>query len=164
MSGIESKVVAITGASSGIGAATAVRLAASGATVVLGARGLDRLRAVAERVMEAGGDVAYKQTDVRRRKNLSGLVEIACTRFGKLDVLVSNAGVMPISPLDELRVEEWEEMIDVKPEGCSVWHRSRAPRIPQTDLRPLRQHRIHSRTRESSEHVCLLRNESRRAE
>jgi len=117
MSGIESKVVAITGASSGIGEATAVRLAASGATVVLGARGLDRLRAVAERVMEAGGDVAYKQTDVRRREDLSGLVEIACTRFGKLDVLVSNAGVMPISPLDDLRVEEWEEMIDVNLKG-----------------------------------------------
>lgn len=117
MSGIKDKVVAITGASSGIGEATALLLAGHGAKVVLGARGLDRLQAVATRIVEAGGEAAYALTDVRRRDDLSGFVKLACERHGKLDVLVNNAGVGPISPLDDLRVEEWEEMIDVNIKG-----------------------------------------------
>jgi len=64
-----------------------------------------------------GGEVSYAQTDVRRRGDLSNLVKLACERYGKLDVLINNAGVMPISPLDDLRVEEWEEMIDVNLKG-----------------------------------------------
>src|SRR5580692_1538162 len=110
-SGIEDKVVAITGASSGIGEATALLLAERGAKVVLGARGSDRLAALAERIEEAGGAVAYAPTDVRRRSDLGALVGLACDRYGKLDVLFSNAGVMPVSPLSDLRVEAWEEMI-----------------------------------------------------
>ncbi|MCX5387228.1 SDR family oxidoreductase [Streptomyces sp. NBC_00083] len=117
MSEIEGKVVAITGASSGIGAATALLLAERGATVVLGARRPDRLAALAARIEKAGGRAAYAPTDVKRRQDLDGLVDLACDRYGRLDVLVSNAGVGPISPLDELRVEDWEEMIDVNFKG-----------------------------------------------
>jgi len=117
MSGIENKVVAITGASSGIGEATALLLSEHGAKVVLGARRLSPLEALAARIETVGGEVAYRQTDVRRREDLSDLVKLAGERFGRLDVLVSNAGVMPISPLDDLRVEEWEEMIDVNLRG-----------------------------------------------
>ena len=111
---IEDKVVIITGASSGIGEATAVMLAERGAKVVLGARGLNRLEALARRIAKAGGEVAYAQTDVRRREDLTSLVKLALDRYGQLDVLISNAGIGPISPLDDLRVEDWENMINIK--------------------------------------------------
>lgn len=114
---LEGKVIAITGASSGIGEATAILLAERGAKVVLGARGADRLKALADRIAEAGGDAAYAPTNVKRREDLSKLVGLAIERYGKLDVLISDAGVAPISLLDELRVEDWEEMIDVNVKG-----------------------------------------------
>ena len=114
---IEDKVVVITGASSGIGEATAIMLAERGAKVVLGARGLNRLEALARRIMGAGGEVAYAQTDVRRREDLTSLVKLALDRYDQLDVLISNAGIMPVSPLDDLRVEDWENMIDINIKG-----------------------------------------------
>ncbi|WP_328924080.1 SDR family oxidoreductase [Streptomyces sp. NBC_00190] len=117
MSGIEGKVVVITGASSGIGEATALLLAERGAKVVLGARRPERLEALAARIEKAGGQAVYARTDVKRREDLTGLVGLACDRYGKIDVLVSNAGVGLISPLDDLRVEDWEEMIDVNLKG-----------------------------------------------
>lgn len=117
MSGIEGKVVAITGASSGIGKAMAQLLAERGAKLVLGSRRLDRLQTVAGALAKAGGEIAYRRTDVKLRDDLSGLVSLGCDRFGRLDVLVNNAGIMPVSLLDELRVEDWEEMIDTNIKG-----------------------------------------------
>jgi NADP-dependent 3-hydroxy acid dehydrogenase YdfG len=112
MSGIEGKVVAITGASAGIGAATAETLASLGAKLVLGARREDRLAAVADRL-----GAERLSVDVRRRADVADLVSLARKRFGRLDVLVSNAGVMPISRLDELRVDDWDAMVDVNLKG-----------------------------------------------
>ncbi|MFD7014640.1 SDR family oxidoreductase [Streptomyces sp. NPDC059928] len=117
MSGIEGKVVVITGASSGIGEATALLLAERGAKVVLGARRPELLEALVARIERAGGQAVYARTDVKRREDLSTLVGLACDRYGKVDVLVSNAGIGLISPLDDLRVEDWEEMIDVNLKG-----------------------------------------------
>lgn len=111
------RVVAITGASSGIGEATALLLAGSGAKIVMGARRADRLADIAERIAEAGGEAVWLSTDVTRRSDLEALVAEACERFGRLDVLVSNAGLGPISPLDDLRVDEWDLMVDVNIKG-----------------------------------------------
>jgi NADP-dependent 3-hydroxy acid dehydrogenase YdfG len=109
----DGKVLAITGASSGIGRATALMLARGGAKVVLGARREDALRRLAADISSAGGEAAWQATDVTRRKDLQDLVELACTRFGRLDVLISNAGIGPISPIDELRVDDWQAMVEV---------------------------------------------------
>jgi NADP-dependent 3-hydroxy acid dehydrogenase YdfG len=115
--GLRGKVVAITGASGGIGEATATLLAKGGARLVLGARRRERLERVSERIVREGGEAAFAPTDVRRREDLEALVALACDRFGRLDVLVNNAGIGLISAFDELRVEDWEAMIDVNLRG-----------------------------------------------
>lgn len=117
MLGIEGKVVAITGGSSGIGEAAALLLAERGAKVVLGARRPAPLEALCARIADEGGEATHVAVDVKRREDLNALVALACDRFGKIDVLISNAGIGPISLLDELRVEDWEEMIDVNVKG-----------------------------------------------
>jgi NADP-dependent 3-hydroxy acid dehydrogenase YdfG len=117
MSGIRNKAIVITGASSGIGEATAIHLAHQGAKLVLGARGLQRLKSVAQRIEQINENVAFKETDVRRRDHLTSLVDLALSKFGKLDVLINNAGIGPISPLDDLRVDDWDDMIDVNLKG-----------------------------------------------
>ena len=117
MDNITGKVIIITGASSGIGAATARLLAAAGARVVLGARRTAPLQGLAAEITQSGGQAAYARTDVSQRADLAALVGLALERFGQLDVLVSNAGLGLISPFDELRVEDWEQMIDVNLKG-----------------------------------------------
>jgi len=117
MENIKGKVVAITGASSGIGKATALLLAERGAKVVLGARSEDRLKELVLQIENSGGEAAYIITDVKQRDNLTALVNLACGQYGKLDVLINNAGIGPISLFDDLRVEDWEEMIDVNFKG-----------------------------------------------
>ncbi|PSJ30109.1 oxidoreductase [Streptosporangium nondiastaticum] len=117
MPGLDGKVVAITGAGSGIGEATALLLAERGARLVLGARRSERLADLAGRIGKAGGAAVHIRTDVTRRDDLHALVALARERFGRLDVLVSNAGAGTISPLDDLRVDEWDQMVDVNIKG-----------------------------------------------
>ncbi|MFE2225484.1 SDR family oxidoreductase [Streptomyces kronopolitis] len=111
------KVVAITGASSGIGAATARRLAADGHRVLLGARRTGRLQQLAEELTEQGGTVAFRRLDVTDAAGMRAFVDAAGIEFGRLDALVSNAGVMPLSPLEAARTDEWDRMIDVNVRG-----------------------------------------------
>jgi NADP-dependent 3-hydroxy acid dehydrogenase YdfG len=111
MSGIKGKVIAVTGASSGIGEATATHLAAQGARLVLGARREDRLTEVVDRITAQGGSAVGVVVDVRRREDLKRLTDVAVDRFGRLDVLVSNAGTMAVSPFDELRQDDWDAMV-----------------------------------------------------
>jgi len=117
MSTLDSKVVAITGASSGIGAATAMELASRGAAVVLGARRTDRLDALVARIRADGGRAEMLAVDVTRRADLEKLVTLAVDRFGRLDVLVGNAGVARIAPISDLDVADWDAMIDVNLRG-----------------------------------------------
>jgi NADP-dependent 3-hydroxy acid dehydrogenase YdfG len=117
MTGIEGKVVAITGASSGIGGATARLLAERGARVVLGARRVERLGEVARAIRERGGQAVTYRVDVAVRTELEGLVGTAVDQFGRLDVLVSNAGISKIGPISDLDVDGWTAMIDVNLRG-----------------------------------------------
>ena len=117
MSGIEGKVVAITGASSGIGEATARLLAARGAKVFLGARRLDKLKAIATDIVKAGGEADSHPLDVTKHSEVVAFINGAQSRFGRFDVLVNNAGVMPLSLFDQVMVAEWDQMIDVNIKG-----------------------------------------------
>ncbi|HDZ46857.1 hypothetical protein LCGC14_0120370 [marine sediment metagenome] len=114
---IAKKVVVITGASSGIGRATAKLLAKHGAFVVLGSRSESALQAVTDEINAAGGKAVFKKTDVRHRGELEELVALAVEQGGKLDVIVNNAGVGPISRFDALCVEDWDLMIDINFRG-----------------------------------------------
>lgn len=117
MGTIENKVVVITGASSGLGEATARHLAAKGATVVLAARRKERMEAIAADIEAQGGKALVVETDVTRRQDLERLIEASVTAFGRVDVLVNNAGLMAIAPLDELEVDAWDRMIDINIKG-----------------------------------------------
>jgi NADP-dependent 3-hydroxy acid dehydrogenase YdfG len=112
-----SKVILITGASSGIGAATARRLAAAGHLIVAGARRTDRLAALGDEVRATGGVLNAYPLDVTDLGSVRAFVAAALDRHGRIDVLVNNAGVMPLSPIAELRIDEWEQMIDVNLRG-----------------------------------------------
>ncbi|MGQ2375557.1 SDR family oxidoreductase [Companilactobacillus zhachilii] len=114
---IKDKVVVITGASSGIGEATAKMLAKNGAKVVLGARRENRLQAIVDDIKQAGGQAVYKATDVRDAKEVADLVALAKTEFGGLDVIFNNAGIMPSSPISALHTKEWNDMIDINIKG-----------------------------------------------
>ncbi len=111
------KIVLITGASSGIGVGIARELAAAGATVVLGARRTDRLEVVATEIRDAGGKVMTRKLDVTDRADMAGFAEAARQEFGRVDVIVNNAGVMPLSPMASMKVDEWDRMVDVNIKG-----------------------------------------------
>ena len=114
---IEGKVVVITGASSGLGESTARHLAKLGAIVVLGARRKDRLDAIAKDIHAGGGKALAVPTDATKRVQVEALVQAAVDTYGKVDVLVNNAGIMPIAPLSLLKVDEWDHMIDLNIKG-----------------------------------------------
>lgn len=117
MSGIWGKVVVITGASSGIGEATAFLLARSGAHVVLGARRTEKLEAITSAIRSEGNSATYQAVDVTDLEQVKGLIDHAKENYGKVDVIINNAGVMPLSKLEVLKVEEWNRMIDVNIRG-----------------------------------------------
>ena len=114
---IRDKVVLITGASSGLGEATARMLAQHGAHLVLGARRLERLEALATDLRSLGAQVEVKATDVTRAEQVQALVDLALEHHGRVDVMLNNAGLMPHSPLDRRRLEDWDQMIDVNIKG-----------------------------------------------
>lgn len=114
---ITGKTIVITGASSGMGAAAARHLAGKGAAVVLGARRTDRIEALVSEITDAGGKAIAVQTDVTKREDLQRLIGAAIEAYGRIDVLINNAGVMPLSPLERVKVDEWDQMIDVNLKG-----------------------------------------------
>ena len=115
--GIENKVVVITGASSGLGEATARHLSALGATVVLGARRVERLQTLVAELTAGGAKALAVATDVTDSEQVKRLVQAAVETYGRIDVMLNNAGLMPHSPLDRLRIDEWDRMIDVNIKG-----------------------------------------------
>ncbi len=117
MTNIDNKIILITGASSGIGEATARALATSGAAVVLGARRTDRLKELAKDITAAGGRAIYRSLDVTSRDSVQSFADAAVQEFGRIDVIINNAGIMPLSPMASLKVDEWDRMIDVNIKG-----------------------------------------------
>jgi NADP-dependent 3-hydroxy acid dehydrogenase YdfG len=114
---IKDKVVIITGASSGIGEASAKLLASKGAKVVLGARRVDQLKRIAEEIKQAGGEAVYAELDVTKQSDNDALVSLAKDTYGRLDATFLNAGLMPNSMLSALKTDEWNQMIDVNIKG-----------------------------------------------
>ncbi len=114
---IEDKVVVVTGASSGLGEATARLFSAQGATVVLGARRADRLQSLAKELTASGGKAIAVTTDVTRREQVKALVDAAVQTCRRIDVMLNNAGLMPQAPLERLKIDEWDRMIDVNIKG-----------------------------------------------
>ncbi|MBP1145673.1 NADP-dependent 3-hydroxy acid dehydrogenase YdfG [Pseudomonas sp. PvP027] len=117
MSNIQGKVVLITGASSGIGEAAARLIAAKGAQVVLGARRIERLQALSADIEAQGGSARFRALDVTDALDMQAFADFAKHEFGKIDVIINNAGVMPLSPLAALKIAEWDQMLDVNVRG-----------------------------------------------
>jgi NADP-dependent 3-hydroxy acid dehydrogenase YdfG len=115
--GITDKIVVVTGASSGLGEATARLLSGQGATVVLGARRADRLQSLAKDLESRGGKALAVETDVTRREQVKALVDAAVKTYGRIDVMINNAGLMPQAPIEQLKIDEWDRMIDVNIKG-----------------------------------------------
>lgn len=119
MQNVHGKVVAITGASSGIGEATARYLAGLGAHVVIGAPAntVPAMETIVQQIQDAGGTAAFVVLDVTQRDDVQNFVDFTVDKFGRLDVIVNNAGIMPLSPIEALKVNEWDAMIDINIKG-----------------------------------------------
>lgn len=117
MKNLKEKVVAITGASAGIGKAIAIKLAENGVKVILGARNTELLEKLVEEIKNNGGNAAFVKTDVSNKNDLVQLVNVAVEQFGKMDVIVNNAGVARLSRIDELDIDGWDEMINSNIKG-----------------------------------------------
>jgi NADP-dependent 3-hydroxy acid dehydrogenase YdfG len=117
MLNVEHKVIAITGASSGIGEASAKLLAQNGAKVVLGARRTEKLEKIVEAIRSSGGIAEFKAVDVTDRKDMNAFIHFAKEKFDRIDVIFNNAGIMPLSPMNALKVDEWDKMINVNING-----------------------------------------------
>lgn len=117
MQDMREKVVAITGASSGIGAGIARELGAAGAKLMLGARRTDRLEALGEEIRSKGGEVTSRRLDVTDRADVAAFAAMARETFGRVDVIVNNAGIMPLSLMASMKVDEWDRMVDVNVKG-----------------------------------------------
>src|SRR6266516_964104 len=128
---IEGKVVVITGASSGLGEATARLLSAQGATVVLGARRVDRLQSLADELTGSGGKALAVATDVTHCEQVKRLVDAAVQTFGRIDVMINNAGIMPRAPLERLTIEDWNRTIDVNIKGVLYGIAAALPQMKQ---------------------------------
>jgi len=114
---IEGKIIVITGAGSGIGRATAKLLAVQGARVVMGARRIDKLQQVSEEISQMGGSAVYLQTDVTKKQEVTALVNIATQTYGRIDVIINNAGISQLQRMEDTDVHGWEQMIDVNLKG-----------------------------------------------
>ncbi|MEQ5856860.1 SDR family oxidoreductase [Halomonas sp. YLB-10] len=128
---VKGKVIVITGASSGNGEAAARHLAERGAVVVLGARRQERIDALAKELTEAGHQALAVATDVTDKAQVTRLIDAAVENFGKVDVLLNNAGLMPLAPLEQLKIDEWEQMIDVNLKGTLYGIAAALPHMKQ---------------------------------
>ena len=129
---IKDKVVIITGASSGIGYATALSLAKEGAKLVVGARRTDRLESLVKAIEENNGEILAQKLDVTKKSDCDDLVNTAIKKWGKVDVLVNNAGLMPLSFVKNLKVDEWDQMIDVNIKGVLYCTAAVLPHMRET--------------------------------
>jgi NADP-dependent 3-hydroxy acid dehydrogenase YdfG len=128
---IQGKVVVITGASSGLGEATARHLSAEGATVVLGARREDRIQSLAKELSDRGGKALALTTDVTQHEQVRKLVDFAVKTYGRIDVMLNNAGLMPHSPLERLKIDDWDRTIDVNIKGVLYGIAAALPQMKQ---------------------------------
>ena len=129
--GISDKVVVITGASSGLGAAAARMLSKEGAMVVLAARRADRIQALADELVAAGRKAFALATDVTQYDEVKRLVDTSVQKYGRVDVLINNAGIMPVAPIERLKVDEWNSMIDINLKGVLYGVAAALPHMKQ---------------------------------
>ena len=134
MQNLKGKVVAITGASAGIGKAIAIKLAENGVKVVLGARNIAQLQSIVDEIKNNSGDAIYVKIDVSKKEDLVHFVNAAVEKYGTLDVIINNAGVAQLSRIDELDVDGWEQMIDVNIKGVLYGMAAAIPVFKQQQL------------------------------